>query len=90
MEWQVAWTDPFTAYLSTFYGLIGDLRTQVTFTEIVRGIISAGSLVCQRIAAQSAVLMAVKDGAQRLVLSPLAKRTTRCAPSLTAISTADW
>ena len=63
MEWQAAWTDPFTAYISTFYGLIGDLRTQVTFTEIVRGIISAGSLVCQRIAAQSAVLMAAKDGA---------------------------
>lgn len=87
MEWQVAWTDPFTAYISTFYGLIGDLRTQMTFTEIVRGIISAGSLVCQRIAAQSAVLMAAKDGAQRVVHFARGESTKRSrvdAESLTA------
>ena len=41
----------FDAYLGPFDRLIGDRRTGVTFGEIVKGIITAGSLVCQRIAA---------------------------------------
>ena len=43
---------PLTEYVRHFDGLIGDKRTGETFAEIVRGIINAGSLVCQRIAAQ--------------------------------------
>ena len=54
-------------YIEQFGPLIGDQRTRVAFKEIVRGIISAGSLVCQRIAAHSAVLSAVKDGGQRVI-----------------------
>jgi hypothetical protein len=47
-------------------GLAGDARTKVTFQETVKGIISAGSLVCQRVAAKSAILSAAKDGGQRV------------------------
>lgn len=54
-------------YTRQFEPLMGDRRTQVAFKEIVTGIISAGSLVCQRIAAHSALLSAVKDGAQRVI-----------------------
>jgi hypothetical protein len=54
-------------YLGHFGRLIGDKRTGTTFGEIVRGIINAGSLVCQQIAAHSPVLSAVKDGAQRVI-----------------------
>ena len=49
-------------YLAAFDGLIGDQRTRVTFGETVKGIIGAGSLACQRIAASSAVLSAAKEG----------------------------
>jgi hypothetical protein len=66
MTWEMSWEDPFAGYLKHFDGLIGDKRTGVTFGEVVRGIISAGSLVCERIAAHSPVLQAVKDGAQRV------------------------
>ncbi len=66
MTWEMTWEDPFAGYLQHFGGLIGDKRTGVTFGEVVRGIISAGSLVCERIAAHSPVLHAVKDGAQRV------------------------
>src|ERR671932_756025 len=64
MEWQGTWEDPFTTYLTHFDGLIGDARTRITFAETVKGIIAAGSLVCQRIAAQSPVFAAVRNGAQ--------------------------
>ena len=47
MEWQAAWEDPFTAYLAQFDSLIGDARTRTTFTDTVKGILAAGSLVCQ-------------------------------------------
>jgi hypothetical protein len=66
MTWEMSWEDPFAGYLKHFAGLIGDKRTGVTFGEVVRGILSAGSLVCERIAAHSPVLHAVKDGAQRV------------------------
>ena len=49
------------AYLERFGALTGDARTKVTFQETVKGIISAGSLVCQRVAAKSAILSAVHD-----------------------------
>ena len=48
-------------YLASFDGLIGDTRTGVTFRETVKGIIGAGSLVCQRIAASSATLSEAKE-----------------------------
>jgi hypothetical protein len=42
---------PFAEYLGHFDTLTGDKRTSKTFGAIVQGIINAGSLVCQRIAA---------------------------------------
>jgi hypothetical protein len=51
MEWQSHWQDPFTAYLETFQRLIGDRRTRVTLGEVLKGLIAAGSLMCQQIAA---------------------------------------
>jgi hypothetical protein len=67
MEWHATWEEPFTAYLQHFDSLIGDARTRTTFSETVKGIIAAGSVVCQRIAAQSAVFAAVHNGAQRIL-----------------------
>lgn len=77
MTWEMNWEDPFEGYLKQFAGLIGDKRTGVTFGEVVRGIISAGSLVCRRIAAQSAVLNAVTDGAQRVIRMATGESTKR-------------
>jgi hypothetical protein len=68
---------PLTEYVRHFDGLIGDKRTGETFAEVVRGIINAGSLVCQRIAAQSSVLSMVKDGAQRVIRFATGESTKR-------------
>ncbi len=87
MEWNTSWNDPFAMYLRPFAPLIGDQRTHVTFIEIIKGIIAAGSLVCQRIAAQSRVLAVVQHGAQRVLHMVTGKSTTRSqldATSLTA------
>jgi len=67
MKWELAWNDPLTAYLEPFDDLVGDRRTWITLTETVRGIISSGSVVCQRIAAHAPVLASVKKGAQRVI-----------------------
>src|SRR2546425_5589013 len=67
MEWKTTWEDPLTSYLKSFAGLIGDQRTRKTFGEIVKGIITAGSLICQQIAAQSAELSKGKKGSQRVI-----------------------
>lgn len=67
MKWELDWQDPFTHYLEAFEPLVGDRRTWITLTETVKGIVTSGSLVCQRIAAQSCVLGAVKKGAQRII-----------------------
>jgi hypothetical protein len=67
MKWELDWNDPFTHYLESFETLVGDRRTWTTLTETVKGIVSSGSLVCQRIAAQSPVLGAVVKGAQRII-----------------------
>lgn len=56
----------FEEYLEPFGSLIGDARTRVTFSETVKGIIGAGSLVCQQIAANSEVLSTAKEGGQRV------------------------
>jgi hypothetical protein len=50
MEWKTTWNDPLTSYVAAFDYLIGDKRTRKTFGETVRGIIGAGSLICQQIA----------------------------------------
>jgi len=67
MKWEQDWNDPFTHYLESFETLVGDRRTWTTLTETVKGIVSSGSLVCQRIATQSPILGAVVKGAQRII-----------------------
>ena len=44
MELQAVQQSLLEEYLGRYGGLIGDKRTGVTFSEIVRGIIGAGSL----------------------------------------------
>ena len=66
VTWEAKWQSPLADYLTDYRSLIGDQRTAVTFGEVVQGIIGAGSLVCERIAAQSAVLAAAQDGGQRV------------------------
>jgi hypothetical protein len=67
MEWNTTWEDPLTSYVKQFAGLIGDRRTYQTFGETVKGIITAGSLICQQIAAGSAELSKGKKGSQRVI-----------------------
>ena len=64
-------------YLGTFDSLMGDKRAGVTFGETVKGIISAGSLVCQQIAASSAELSAAKEGGQRVSRMAMGESTKR-------------
>jgi hypothetical protein len=68
---------PMAEYLGHFAGLIGDKRTGETFGEVVRGIINAGSLVCQRVAAHSSLLSGVKDGGQRVIRFAKGESTKR-------------
>ncbi|NIV33226.1 MAG: transposase [Anaerolineae bacterium] len=77
MTQEITAQAPFAEYLEHFDSLIGDKRTRKTFGEIVRGIINAGSLVCQRIAAHSPVLSAAKDGAQRVIRLAKGESTKR-------------
>src|SRR5215212_2761848 len=75
------------AYLQHFAPLIGDKRTATTFHEIVGGILAAGSLVCARIAAQSALFAQAKDPAQRVIRFATGDSTSRShldAPHLVA------
>src|SRR6185503_10820319 len=83
MKWELDWNDPFTQYLAPFDQLVGDRRTWTTLTETVRGIIGGGSLICQRIAAQSPILSAVKKGAQRIIRL-VSGQTTKRSPTLDA------
>jgi hypothetical protein len=50
MEWQASWEEPLQSYLQRFDGLIKDARTRKTFQESIKGIMAAGTLICQRIA----------------------------------------
>jgi hypothetical protein len=77
MTWETSWDDPFTEYVREFAGLIGDRRTAVTFQEVVKGIIGAGSLVCERIAAHSQMLAGRKKGAQRVIRLAKGESTKR-------------
>jgi hypothetical protein len=67
MEWKTTWEDPLTSYLKQFAGLIGDKRIGKTFGETVKGIITAGRLICQQIPAQSAELSKGQKGSQRVI-----------------------
>jgi len=83
MKWELDWNDPFTHYLESFETLVGDRRTWITLTETVKGIITSGSLVCTRIAAQSPILGVVKKGAQRIIRM-VRGETTKRSPNLDA------
>ena len=74
-------------YLGSFTRLMGDKRTETTFRETVRGIIGAGSLVCEQIAASSPILSKAKEGGQRvsrMVRGESTKRSSIDAESVTA------
>lgn len=77
MTQRMSRSGPMVEYLGQFDGLIGDKRTGETFREVVRGIITSGSLVCQQIAAHSPVFSAVKDGAQRVIRFAKGESTKR-------------
>ena len=77
VTWEAKWQSPLADYLADYRSLIGDRRTAVTFGEVVQGIIGAGTLVCERIAAQSAVLAAAQDGGQRVSRLATGESTTR-------------
>jgi len=87
IPWQATWQSPLADYLADYQFLIGDRRTAVTFGAGVQGIIGAGSLVCARLATQSAVLAAAQDGGQRvsrLATGESTKRSQLDAAPLTA------
>jgi len=67
MAQEIGTRDLLAEYLGCFDRLIGDKRTGETFGEVVRGIINAGGLVYQRIAAHSSLLSGAKDGGQRVI-----------------------
>jgi hypothetical protein len=86
MEWNTTWNDPLRDYLAPYHDLIGDKRTRTTFDETIRGIMGAGSLICQQIAASSAILAQAKKGAQRIIRLASGESTQRSeldAPHLT-------
>jgi hypothetical protein len=77
MEWQANWEEPLQNYLQHFDGLLGDERTRRTFQASIKGILAAGTLICQRIAACSAELSHAKDGAQRILRLATGESTKR-------------
>jgi hypothetical protein len=85
MESQATQQDLLDDYLGHFRPLIGDKRTGVTFGEIVKGIINAGSLVCQQIAMHSAILSGAKDGAQRVIRLAKGESTKRSQLDATSL-----
>ena len=77
MEWQANWEGPLQSYVQRFDGLMGDARTRRTFQESIKGIMAAGTLICQRIAACSPLLSRAKDGAQRILRLASGESTKR-------------
>ncbi len=77
MEWQANWEGPLQSYLQRFDGLLGDARTRRTFQASIKGIMAAGTLICQRIAACSPLLSKAKDGAQRILRLASGESTKR-------------
>ena len=66
MELKASETDRLTEYLAYYEPLIGDARTKVVFSGVVKGIIGAESLVCARIAVHSPELAGSGNGEQRI------------------------
>lgn len=88
MELKSAQEALLPGYLAAFDRLFGDRRTRTAFGEVVKGIISAGSLICQRIAQGSAVLCVPKEGGQRvsrLARGESTKRSQVDAETLTEV-----
>ncbi len=79
MEWKTTWNDPLTRYVAPYHDLIGDKRTRTTFDETIRGMMGAGSLICQQIAVHSPVLAKAKKGAQRIIRLASGESTQRSA-----------
>jgi Transposase DDE domain len=77
MEWNPTWEDPLTSYVKHFDRLMGDQRPRKTFGEAVKGIIAAGSLICQQIAARSGELSRGKKGSQRVIRLASGESTQR-------------
>jgi hypothetical protein len=77
MEWKSTWNDPLTSSVARSHDLIGDKRTRTTFDETIRGIIGAGSLMCQQIAAASPIRAKGKKGAQRVIRLASGESTLR-------------
>lgn len=77
MEWNATWNDPLRAYLAPYHNLIGDKRTRTTFDETIRGIMGAGSLICQQIAVHAPMLATAKKGAQRVIRLASGESTQR-------------
>ena len=77
MVWEAKWDDPLTEYVRGFDSLIGDRRTGWTFREVLKGIIGAGKLICQQIAAHSALWMVSGKGAQRVIRLAKGESTKR-------------
>jgi Transposase DDE domain len=77
MEWKTTWNDPLRRYLAPYHELIGDQRTRTTFDETIRGIIGAGSLICQQMAVHSPVLAKAKKGAQHIIRLASGESTQR-------------
>lgn len=73
-------------YVAQFSSLFGDKRSRATFGTVISGILTAGSLVCSRIAAVAPLLSGVRDGAQRVLRFASGESTRRS--SVTGISTA--
>ena len=67
MEWQANWEGPRPRYVQRFAGRLLDGRTRRTVQASIQGIMAAGTLICQRSAACSALLSQAKDGAQRVL-----------------------
>jgi hypothetical protein len=76
-EWLPTWEDPLTSYVKQFDRLMGDQRTRKTFGEVVKGIIGAGSLICQQIAARSVELSRGQKGSQRVIRLATGESTQR-------------
>jgi len=88
MEIETKQRELLPGYLASFDELIGDRRTGVTFRETVKGIIGAGSLVCQRIASSSTILWGSKERGQRvsrLATGESTKRSGIDADTLTRV-----
>ena len=75
------------SYLAHFAALFGDSRTRTTFQAIMMGILTGGSLVCARIAAQAPLLCAIRHGSQRVLRFATGESTHRSSVPGTSTAT---